>query len=317
MIRALISTLSLVAACAAALASPARAGAQTPASFLLFPEYDTRPGQLSFLTLTNLNGDTESGAIKVHLNYVDSVTCLQSDFLFNLTPRDTVTFLASAHVPSGRQGYAWGVARHATTNQMVDFDHLIGALLRVDGLAALDWSVQPFGFLGKTSPGAATDLNFNGRPDLNGLEYEKAPNQFFVPRFFGQTPEPAPRGATLGDLILLQPLASPGVTTTTALLIYNDNEEVYSAQYSFTCWKRVRLSAISGTFLESFLDQSNDSANEVIGMPAIESGWFQVRGQTAVGSSGQSTPNPPILGVMVEVRPYSAADLPYVEPQSP
>jgi hypothetical protein len=313
MIRNVLATLAPLAACVALLAPAARGGAQVPASFLLFPEYDTRPGQLSFLTITNVNGSTETGAIKVHFNYVDSLTCLQSDFLFSLTPRDTVTFLASAHVPAGRQGYAWGVARHATTNQMIRFDHLIGALLRIDGTAAADWSVQTFGFVGKTAPGAATDLDFDGRPDLDGLEYEKAPNQFFVPRFLGQTSEPAPRGSTLSDLILLQPLASPGVTTTTAFLIYNDNEEVYSAQYSFTCWKRVRLGAISGTFLESFLDQSNDNANEVIGMPSIESGWFQVRGQSAVGSSGQSTPNPPVLGVMVELRPHSAADLPYVE----
>jgi hypothetical protein len=312
-----VRTLALLVACAVTLASPARGGAQTPASFLLFPEYDTRPGQLTFLTLTNLESSTESGAIKVHFNYVDSATCLQSDFLFHLTPRDTVMFLASAHVPAGRQGYAWGVARHATTNQMIDFDHLIGALLRVDGVAALDWSVQPFGFLGKTSPGAATDLDFDGRPDLDGVEYEKAPNRFYVPRFFGQSLGPVARAGAYSDLILLQPLASPGVTTTTAFLIYNDNEEVYSAQYSFTCWTRVRLSAISGTFLESFLDQSNDNANEVIGMPTIESGWFQVRGQSSVGSSGQATPNPPVLGVMVELRPYSAADLPYVEPQAP
>ena len=51
-----------------------RAGGTEPGSFLLFPEYDNRPGQLTFLTITNVN--TVRARIHVHLNYVDSVTCL-------------------------------------------------------------------------------------------------------------------------------------------------------------------------------------------------------------------------------------------------
>ena len=308
-----LPALLLLAACLFGPLPAAGAGGQPPASLLIWPEYDTRPGQLTFLTLTNVNGNTQSGAIRVHLIYVDATTCLQTDLSLSLTPRDTVTFLANAHVPPGRRGYVYGTAREVSTNRMIDFDHLIGALLRVDGVMAQDWSVQTLGFRGKTAPGTSTDVDNDGQPDLDGVEYEKAPNRFWVPRFFGQHPEPAMRSSTVSELILFQPLVGLGVTTTTAFLVWNDNEEVYSALYGFTCWTRVRPLTISGAFGQAFLEQSNHNPAEVIGMPALETGWFEVRGTTSMGPSGQSVHNPPVLGVLVEMRPYSAADLPFID----
>lgn len=315
MIPSFLRPVALLAVCVFALAPWANAGGQTPASFLIYPEFDTRPGQTSFLSLTNVNSDPVTGAIDVHVVYVDAATCLQSDLFFHLTARDTVTWIASAHVPAGRRGYVWAVAIDPVTHRAVHNDCLIGDLERIDGIGNHCWSVQALGFLGKTAVGADTDLNHNGKPDLDGSEYERAPNRFFVPRFFGQYPDPAPRGMPVSDLILLQPLVGTGVTTTTAFLIWNDNEEVFSGQYSFSCWTRARLLSISGVFAQSFLVQSNNNPAEVIGMPALESGWFQVRGATAVGPSGQTTQNPPVFGVMVEVMPDSAANLPFLEAQ--
>ncbi len=315
MIPTFLSSSALLAVCVLAFAPPAHAGGQTPASLLIYPEFDTRVGQSSFLTLTNVNSDPVTGAIDVHVVYVDASTCLQSDLFFHLTARDTVTWVASAHVPVGRRGYVWAVALDPVTHRAIHNDCLIGDLVRVDGLGSQCWSVQTLGFLGKTAVGANTDVNNNGRPDLDGIEYERAPNRFFVPRFFGQYPDPAPRGKPVSDLILLQPLVGTGVTTTTAFLIWNDNEEVFSGSYAFSCWTRVRLLSISGVFAQSFLSQTNDNPAEVIGMPTVESGWFQVRGATASGSSGQVTQNPPVFGVMVEVMPTSAASLPFIEAQ--
>lgn len=312
MIRNLFRALALLAALPC-LSPLARAGGQTPASFLLYPQYDTRAAQMTFLTLTNVNDDPQTGAVDVHLVYVNSSSCLQSDFLVHLTARDTVTILAGAQVPAGQQGYVWAVALDPVTHRAVRFDYLVGALLCVDGTTGQDWTVQPLGFLGKTPPGADTDVNHNGKPDLDGVEYERAPNRFYVPRFFGQSPEPAPRMGTISDLILLQPLVGTGVTTTTAFLIFNDNEEVFSGAYAFTCWKRVRLSTISGVFTQPFLAQSNQNPLEIVGAPSIEAGWFQVRGVTATGQGGQQTQNPPVLGVLVEMRVDSAADLPFLE----
>lgn len=295
-----------------ALCGAARAGGLEPGSFLLFPEIDNRAGETTFLTITNTNADSVTGQIRVHLVYVDSVNCLESDLNVNLTARDTYTVRVAAHVPQIQRGYAYAWAVDKITGKSIDFDYLIGQELRIDGLVACDWSIQALTFQGKTAPGTDTDLDHDGAPDLNGLEYDKAPNTFYVPRFFGQSPDPVPRGGTLSELILLQPLAPGGSTTTTAFLIWNDNEEVYSAAYSFQCWKRVRLSQISGVFLQSFLAFTNHAANEVVGSPTIESGWFQVSGSTSVSSGGQVTTNPPIFGVLVECRPQCAADLPYI-----
>jgi hypothetical protein len=77
----------------------------------------------------------------------------------------------------------------------------------------------------------------------------------------------------------------------------------------------MHLNAIAGTFSQAFLAQSNQNPSEVIGMPSLEAGWFQVRGVTAVTTSGQATMNPPVFGVLVETRPNSAADLPFIEAQ--
>ncbi|MBL8858559.1 MAG: hypothetical protein JNL28_08655 [Planctomycetes bacterium] len=297
------------------LSPTARAGGQEPSSLLIYPEFDNRPGQISILTVTNTNGDTVNGSVRVHFVYVDSATCLETNLLLTLTPRDTVTFLSSVHAANMQRGYAYGWAVHPQTGKAIDFDHLIGSLGRVDGVSIFDWSVQALAFQGRPGAGLNTDVNNNGKPDLDGIEYDKAPNKIYLPRFFGQFPEPAPRNLPLADLILFRPLGPTGSTTTTAFLIWNDNEEVYSASYSFSCWTRVRLFSISGAFGQTFLSFTNHAPNEVLGMPTTESGWFEVRGQVATSSTGQQTPNPAIFGLLVEHRPNSCADLPFVERQ--
>lgn len=296
------------------LSSAVHAAGQEPGSLLLFPEFDNRAGQSSLFTITNVNGDSVSGAIDVHLVYIDASNCLETDLILHMSPRDTVSFLTSAHVPGLQRGYAYGWAVDKVTHKLVDFDYLIGCELRVDGIATCDWSVQALAFQGKAGAGLDTDLDHDGKPDLNGLEYDKAPNRIYVPRFFGQWPELGRQQGAISDLILLQPLGPASNTTTTAaFLIWNDNEEVYSASYTFTCWKRQRLLTISGTFAQSFLALTLNARTEIIGMPQVESGWFEVRGQVSTTSTGQTTANPPIIGVLVECRPNSAADLPFVE----
>ncbi|MDZ4775037.1 MAG: hypothetical protein SGI72_18105 [Planctomycetota bacterium] len=296
-----------------AVSSPARAGGQEPGSLLVYPEYDNRPGQFSLLTITNTNGDTQSGSIKVHFVFINATNCLETDLIFNLTPRDTVSFLSNVYTSANQRGYAYGWAVDPLTGKSLDFDHLIGSLVRVDGVLAFDWSVQALSFQGRPGAGLDTDLDHDGQRDLDGFEYDKAPNKIYVPRFYGQYPEAVGRTAPLADLILFRPLGPANSTTTTAFLVWNDNEEVYSASYSFTCWTRQRLLTIAGSFGQTFLAGTNDAPNEIIGMNTTESGWFQVKGQVATAPGGQTTSNPPIFGVLVEQRPQSAADLPFVE----
>jgi len=295
-----------------ALAASASADALKPASFLLFAEFDNTPGNMTFLTLTNVNADSQAGAIDVHLVYIDASNCHQSDRIVHLTARDTDTFVAKFHVPTIARGYAYAWAQDPILHQSVDFDFLIGTDLRVDGVNAGDYSFPAVPFQALTGPGNPTDVNHNGRPDLDGVEYEKAHNHFFMPRFFGQSPPPIAHGQFASDLVLLQPLVNQGVTTTAGFLIYNDNEEVFSGQLVFQCWTRVPLLSISGAFAQVFLAASNQNPNEVEGAPFIESGWFDASGVTASSSQG-TTASPPIFGVLIETKPHTAAELPFVD----
>lgn len=295
----------------AATAAPARAGGTEPGSFLLFPEFDNRPGQVTYLTITNVNGSATTGTARVHMNYVDASTCQITNRYASLTPRDTLTFVTAAHAPGISRGYMWAYAQ-STTGTPIDFDHLVGAALRIDGVAGLDYSLPPLVLQGVPGAGLPTDVNTNGRRDLDGVEYERAPRTIYVPRFFGQAAEPLPRGTAASEMVLLQPLGSQSTTTTTSWLVWNDNEEAFSAEYSFSCWTRVPLLSISGVFGASFLASSNDNPNEIEGAPAMEAGWFQVRGTTSIGPGGTQT-TPQIYGFLVEKRPNSAADLPFVE----
>jgi hypothetical protein len=94
-------------------------------------------------------------------------------------------------------------------------------------------------------------------------------------------------------------------------LIYNDNEEEFSAQYTFRCWADPRLVDISGTFLEVFLDSTNNDPTEIRGRPDHEAGWFKVNGFVAA-SPAALIDDPAIYAVLVErTAGYAAAALPF------
>jgi hypothetical protein len=303
------------AAAIAVLASSlsiARADGLEPASLLLFPEFDNQPGNATLLTITNVNSDPRTGAIDVHLIYVDASNCQRTDRIEHMTARDTVTFLSSFHAPGLARGYLYAYALDPITHKSIDFDYLIGSSWRCDAINEGAYALDALPFQALTGAGLATDVNFNGKPDLDGVEYEKAHNRCFMPRFFGQFTPPMSNGIFVSDLVLLQPLGNSGVTTSVAFLAYNDNEEVFSANYSFQCWARVPLVSISGAFADTFLRATNQNPNEVEGATFLESGWFDMKGLVATSPQG-STQNPPVFGVLVDVRPMSAALLPFVD----
>jgi hypothetical protein len=307
-----LQSLVLSIAALGALVAPTRADALKPGSFLLFPEFNNQGGNLTLFTITNVNGSSQSGAVDVHLIYVDASNCLRTDRLEHMTARDTVTFLTYFHVSGLARGYMYAYALDPITHKSIDFDWLIGAALRLDAINSVSYSLDAIPFQGLTGPGLPTDTNFNGKPDLNGIEYEKAHSRLYFPRFFGQFTPPVSSGLFMSDLILLQPLGNAGVTTTTGFLVYNDNEEGFSADFSFQCWTRVPLASISGAFTDSFLHATNQNPNEVEGATNIEAGWFEVKGLTASSTQG-TTSNPPIFGVLVDLRAVGSAELPFVD----
>jgi hypothetical protein len=279
---------ALLALCAASL--PARAN-DVPASLLVFPLYDNAPSAFTLITVAN--SSSSNGNIRVEFVYINSVNCLETNLMRTLTPRDTFTALTKVDNPNAGQGYVYVFARNAQ-GQATKFDHLVGLEEVIDG-ARLDlYQIKPYGFLAGAAlaQGANTDVNFNGRRDLNGTEYQPAPNTLVSPRFLGQ---PGANGTS--DLVLINLTGGGAFTATLGFLVYNDQEDAFSASYQFRCWARVPLSTISGAFNQSFLAGTNSNSENVLGL--YESGLYVLGGLSA-SSQSTSLGDPAILAMQVD-----------------
>jgi len=295
---------ALAGAALALLSVSAMAERNDPGSLVIYPEYDSRPGSYTFLTLTNVN---TSESVRVHFNFVDGEDCLTSNAFETLTPRDTVTFYSTTLSPTPGRGFCYAYARSSTNGAAIDFDYLIASQITLDGTSSSEYQINGLVFEGKTGHGNPTDLDMDGRRDLDGLEYGATPDRIAIPRFFGQTPG---MGQARAELVLIG-LTGTKFDTTVDFLIYNDNEEVFSAQYTFDCWERVPLLAISGAFSNDFLaNATNNDPGEILGFPLFESGWFVMNGAVA-NSTATSVSQPAMLAVLIEVGRLSSASLPY------
>jgi len=226
-----------------------------------------------------------------------------------LTGRDTITLVTNADNPGHEVGFVY-VHSIDAEGDPISFDHLIGHQVIVNGIESFDYSVNAVDFRSGLVEGALTDLDGDGNQDLNGEEYEMAPNEILVPRFFGQ--QDGGDGSMVSELVLIGLSGGREFRTTVDFTVYNDNEEAFSAEYSFECWEKVNLAGISGVFTYDFLSQyTNHDASEVYGAPGLEAGWFRMRGNVANSSAGQVN-DPAIYGVLIERGgAASAADLPF------
>lgn len=289
-----------------------------PASLLLYPKYDTRPGRVSLLTITNTNGN-KGGDVDVEFRYIDDKSgCHPTGREHRLTPNDTLTVLASTQVPPNAYGYAYAYAKSGTdttanpTGEPIVFNHLIGQVLILDGAAAADWSVSSVNFKGigaERSPNdddndGIRDLNFEFSSDLLP-EYEKAPAELRIPRFIGQQP------IDETSVILIALSGGQAFSTTVMVDGYNDNEVASSSQYEFACWDQPRLTALFPFAQEAAMRGASDDPQEIIGANHRESGWFRIQGLVAQ-SEAETIANPAIYAVLVEdIAGFAAADLPY------
>jgi hypothetical protein len=281
---------------------------QTPGSLLLFPSFDSNPGSSTVLTVTNTNADTLTGTVAVEFVYVEKDTCLEFNRTHILTPNDTLTVLCAVHNPVQQQGYVYVFAKSPITGQAITWDYLIGNMLDIDAIVLFDWSINPVAFQGKTLQGLPTDVDGDGLRDLNGIEYSKAPDELLVPRFFGQV------FPISSQLILVNLTGGSRFTATVDFLVYNDNEEVFSTQYSFRCWDDPLLSEISGVFNQQFLLSTFQNPFEVQGVAGLETGWMRLNGHNA-SSRATTLDDPAIIAVLVEeffaVATFGTADLPF------
>ena len=294
--RNFVKSLALAALAASALATAASAGTNETGSLLVFPQYDNHRAVQTLLTVTNTNTDLDTGTVKVEFVYINGWNCQEFNRTRTLTPGDTLSVLSKVDNPNCVEGYMYAFAKHKTTGAAIKFDYLAGAALILnEGATDPDTLYTPYTFKAAAglAEGANTDVDGDGLRDLNGNEYEKGPDQLIIPNFLAED------DTWESQLILINLSGGSQFTATVNFLVYNDNEEVFSAQTSFTCWKNCQLSHISNVFDDSFLVTTNQNPNEIQGGgPLPETGWFTVDGLVA-NSTAASIANPMILGMLI------------------
>jgi hypothetical protein len=301
----LFASLALAGTAVLGLSVNASADLQKPASLLVFPCYDNGRGVESLITVTNTNCDEEEGDVSVEFIYINGQNCLETNRTRNLTPCDTITVLASSDNPNSKAGYLYVFAKRA--GAAVSFNHLIGQSFTFSAYNNvstddLDFELTPIGFLAVADEGLRTDLVANGgdgdgRRDLDGVEYEQAPDELAFARFIGN-------GDGVESHLCLINLVGARFNAVIDFLIYNDNEEVFSAQYTIDCWDRVELCDINGVFDHDFLENNtNQDDNEVYtggsNVEVNEVGWFSLNGLIA-NSTADVVSDPAILAALVE-----------------
>jgi hypothetical protein len=296
---------ALTALAGISMAGSAMADGRAPGSLLLYPEFDNREGTVTVLTITNTA--TDVGDVQVEFVYIGrygeshhDIQCEEFNRTEVLTDNDTLTLLTEVHNPQQEQGFVYAFARETVATPIVH-NWLIGNVMTVDGLDAFEYSINPVSY-----EGFAGDLNGNGLRDLDGSEYEESADELLFPRFLGQGM------MRKSELILIGLTGGARFETTVDFLIYNDNEEVFSSEYTFQCWERVKLKDISGIFENDFLaDWTNNDPQELYGAPMIETGWFRMDGALA-SSTSTTLAEPAVYGVLVEkIGNRGAADLPF------
>ncbi len=283
----------LLAAPLLACAAVAQNGVLAPGSLLVYPLLDNSGSSVTWATLTNTNLASTSGSVRVEMVYIRSTNCLETNRLRTLTPGDTLTVNTKLDSSGLTTGYLYAFARSTSTGAPISFNHLIGTTHVINTATAADYEYQPYVFRAIPAQGAITDLDGDGRRDLNNLEYQPAPDMLFFPRFTGHVDSPSVRASHL----VLVSLAGSVFNTSTNFIVLNDNEEQFSSQTSFTCWTRKRLKDISGVFTNGFLLSTLHTSSE--SFQSRETGAFRVAGGSASSSSG-SISDAPILGLLIE-----------------
>ncbi len=319
------SKLLLTLATVASLATIARAGADTPSSLLLFPEYNSNPGVYTVISVANTKSGPQglptAPAVRAHFVYIDGATCQETDRFEPLTPNDLVTVIAGFHNSASAKGFLYVYAIDANTGVAIKWDWLIGSQMQLDGISTFNYSYNPIGFKAgtfATADGSPTDQDGDGARDLNGVEYEKAWNEILIPHFFGQG------NGRRSELVLINLSGRYEFLATANFLVYDDYENVYSTQYQWRCWTKVPLSktapqgdatGIDNLFNNTFL-ASAGGQGVLQGAPSVETGWMRIRGSTASSTATQIS-SPAIIAVLDEtIGTYGMGDIPYMVDQT-
>lgn len=286
------------------LAGSAQAGVSQAGSLLVFPCYDNTRTVQTFLTVTNTNDDQQNGSVRVEFVYINQNNCLETNRTRFLSPNDTLTVATAVDNPNSVRGYVYVFAKSAS-GAAIKADQLIGTSRFFGAVGNEDYEIQPFSFLAGAAlaAGAPTDGDNDQIRDLNGTEYEQAPAEIQIPRFFGQG------SAASSQLVLINLTGGAAFQAIVDLLIYNDNEEVFSSQYQFRCWTKVPLVNVSNVFSDAFLATTGHAVGEnVLG---VETGWIRINGNVAFSSAAQFQ-DPAVIAILIEnLLNGVGADLPF------
>jgi archaellum component FlaF (FlaF/FlaG flagellin family) len=298
MIRKLFSNLAFILT---ALCLPQAAAAQNgmlaPGSLIVYPLIDNSGTSQTWVTVTNTNLSSASGTVRVNFAYINGSDCGELSRSKLLTPGDTLTVNTKLDNPNMTAGYLYVYATTATSSAAISFNHLIGTTRVINTATTTDMEYQPFVFPAIGAQGALTDLDNDTRRDLNNVEYAAVPNQLHFPRFTGHYESLGAVGFTRTSYLVLVSLAGKQFTSSVDFAIYNDNEEAFSAQTSFTCWTKRKLKDISTAFTHNFLLTTNHNASE--SFSSRETGTFRINGRQAT-STGGSIADPAILALLIE-----------------
>ncbi|MFO0981213.1 MAG: hypothetical protein U1E76_05575 [Planctomycetota bacterium] len=296
------------------LATSAFAGGREPGSLLIFPIFDSTPGHVTIITVTNTNSDSsydpatglQRGAIDIEYRYISGSNCAEFNRVERLTANDTLSVIAAAHNTSSTFGYVYVFAKNPLTQVPVSFNHLAGHLRVIDSVQGVESIVSPVTLFGMTCCGLPTDLDGDHILDLDDQEYESVGDQLVFPSFIGEIPV-----MIENDLVLVNLTGGTKFTATADFLIYNDNEEVFSAELPFSCWIKAPLSYISGAFTMAYLATTHNDPRELVGAPTVETGWFRVDGGVA-SSSVVTLDDPAMVGMLLErIGRIGGSELPY------
>jgi len=268
---------------------------QVPGSLLLFPIFDNRDGNVTLATITNTNtsflpgpGNQPEGTVDIEIVYIgrygkggQELACEESNTTHRLSPRDTLTLYTRVEDPDHELGFFYVFAKDLQSGAAIAWNHLIGELLFFSLDGDVEESLTALSFrspLGKRVP---TDVDGDGIRDLDGVEYDGAPEQVLIPRFLGQDPPGTP-GGHADRLVLVALSGGPLFETVLDFTAYNDNEVPNPHDYIFRCWAAPLLADVSGAYWNEFLaDNAGNDASEFLGAPAREYGWLRINGNRA------------------------------------
>ncbi|MCA8942912.1 MAG: hypothetical protein KDB80_10170 [Planctomycetes bacterium] len=301
-----MKTQSLTIALATTLfASAAFAQMPEPASLLLYPVVRSDQSTISIISVTNTNPNP-GASTNVRFVYNTTIPnpgdpfnplgCTQFDRREFLTPADTVSVSMLCHTAMfSAEGYLVVTAQNPNFfNQDWSFNHLAGSIIHIDGATNLTFSTNAIPFRSLLDFQTPTDVNQNGRSDLDGVEYESVRDYVILDHALGLINP---------SINLVNLTGGPNDKNTVSIVAWNDNEFPLSVVKTFTCWFDERASTISPIFTDAFLVTTPNDPSELdllcIGSSFTEPYWIRFDSIRVEDPAGNIVSNDGALAGMV------------------